>query len=446
MSSDSPNVESGSPAAVERVLDGFYESTISFVAGLFEPSAARRMALYILVVLSSLFALLTADDRLIDPQRSDSLFEVVYFHPQAFPLIFFVLIGGCFLTLMPMRFWSLFRVGLFVVVFAHYVASQDLVQILPETYILATLLPIISFFVFLTLFKAFRFRFLELNPYFALLVCFLIYYTVDSWSGPRFPWVIDMGRLLVVFVILTYEANRERVLPTWSEIHAVFQPFHFLAPVPLERQYRESVDQFRLRVKGLLDIWISLGFLYLAILIREAWLSGLQPRNGSWTFIQGFVNYLAFFLKSYAWIAIPVGLGRWLGLNLYDAFHWPLLSVTPHERWRRWNIYYYNWFYKTVFFPLLRLTRSPFVAVMAVFALTAMMHLFRFNYGWLFWDTRMQNHPYFSLRIPFFLGHGLIIYLSLQTAPLWPSASSRRGWIGVGIVTALMSALHVIAV
>ena len=266
----------------------------------------------------------------------------------------------------------------------------------------------------------------------------------EVWVDDYLPMFVDTPRLIFIFSILFAETVARIQKSIDRDSHYIFAPMHLLTPLPLEAADRVLDSDFSHRIRGLFDVAMASFFLIVAFSIKEL-IGPEAPEVIGWQWLlYGFLNYLYFFAGSYAWIVMPVGLARWWGWNIPDGAHYPLLAVNPMERWRRWNIYYYNWFYKFIFIPSYRWTRSVFVAVILVFLATFFIHSGKLSYDLLFFDPEVFRKRFFVL-VSFFVGHGLIVYLGLKFPSIWPSNASPKGWLGIIAVLFLMSILHTIA-
>ncbi|WP_211748223.1 MBOAT family protein [Paenibacillus sp. Marseille-Q4541] len=103
--------------------------------------------------------------------------------------------------------------------------------------------------------------------------------------------------------------------------------------------------------------------------------------TGAWIGILAFAFQIYFDFSGYSDMAI--GLGRMLGFDFPENFHYPYISKSASEFWRRWHITLGSWFRDYVYFPLggsrvgqLRLLLNLFI----VWFLTGLWHGASWNF------------------------------------------------------------------
>ena len=258
--------------------------------------------------------------------------------------------------------------------------------------------------------------------------------------------IVDFPRMIFPFSLLSLEAQAGKKSSRLMEWVAIFPPTILFTPLPIESKDRVFTADWSLRLRGLRDVLRGILFVFMAFILRRHLTAFPMQQNVGGVFGYGFITYIYYFFGSYAWMALPFGILRWYGMKVPDYFNFPLLSTSPGERWRRWNTYYYNWYYKVIFFPLYKKTRSMLIGIFTVFFVTALLHSGRLSYGPLFGVQKLLVNP-LSLQLALFFGaHAFLIFLSLKFPQLWPAGEKRRGWWGVLVLTLLMSLVHIFAI
>jgi len=79
----------------------------------------------------------------------------------------------------------------------------------------------------------------------------------------------------------------------------------------------------------------------------------IEGFGGPWAFLLA-MNAFAFqiYLDFSAYSDIAIGLARLLGINLRENFHWPYLSRSISDFWRRWHISLSTWLRDYLYIPL----------------------------------------------------------------------------------------------
>lgn len=266
----------------------------------------------------------------------------------------------------------------------------------------------------------------------------------DIRSGqPRQAWYANPTMALYLFLqgaAIALQAGRSAA---WSSF---FHPAHLVAPVPLFSVPERSPADLRTRVRGLMDIFFGLICLALATQLGRSFDFRAVPDGAGpvflWDPLRSFARYFYYYLGSAIAIGWPVGLFRWSGVALPDYFSLPLLAWSPLERWRRWNTYAYQWYFRFAYLPVARRIPSPLLAVAAVFLLTAVIHMGKANFLWLAHFTRGYGLGFNSYMLLFFGAHGAAVYLALKLPRLFGDGKTAAGWRGVILTWALMALLH----
>ena len=152
-------------------------------------------------------------------------------------------------------------------------------------------------------------------------------------------------------------------------------------------------------------------FALLMKLFRE---SGEQSVLFYWMYAVAFTLNIYFDFSGYSDMAI--GLGRIFGFHFPENFHYPYLSKSVTEFWRRWHISLGSWFRDYVYIPLggNRVSRGRWVCnILAVWMLTGLWHGAAWNFvlwGLLFAALLLVEKGIPGLRkLPGVLRHGYVL-------------------------------------
>lgn len=294
--------------------------------------------------------------------------------------------------------------------------------------------------------KSFNFQFL-----FMVLISTAVIVTVGALNRSGVPvrgiLASQSNRLIFVFsMFISERLSRPKERPELGQtLSLFFTPAHLFTPVPLSFENVRSNDGTTAILKGCYDLIICMVALLIALLIETHYLpeKALQAKES--LLHSGTVNYIVYYLRSLSWIGLPIGICRLFGLRMSDYFDKPLLATSPADRWRKWNTYYYQWFYSFIFFPLQKRKHSLFVSVMAVFFATLVLHLGGSNYNLFLPSWSSLADAYLVKATIFFFLHGLLVYIGLKWPQLWPQAKSASGWWGVFALHGLMVLVHIFA-
>jgi hypothetical protein len=228
----------------------------------------------------------------------------------------------------------------------------------------------------------------------------------------------------------------------------IFSPTHLTTPLPINFSQwkidRDSDEKWRLRSKSFL--YFGICFIFLLLMrqvgpLRTFVQNEISNYSLKWI-IFGFVNYLYFFLFSYVNITLPIATLWWCGIKLPDAYSLPLLATNPQERWRRWNTYFYDWFFKYIYLPVYRKTSSLIASIVAVFMVTFFMHATRYSDIGFFDSDTPPSTRNMARKYIFFMAHGVFVYVGLKFSYLWPDETKKTGWWGVAFMTLIMALFH----
>lgn len=269
-----------------------------------------------------------------------------------------------------------------------------------------------------------------------------LYQWFSTQVTPIRPW-LNIRMLPLISMIFVVDPGFRKSLS--ASLRYLFGGFHFLAPVSLSSTQMQTRSE-KAYSKGFWDIFLSFTFSLFATVCALM----ISEENGLFAFgehliLQGFIKYMYYYFSSCAWIGFSVGAARMMGLDLPDYFAQPLLATNPFDRWRRWNTYFYNLTFSLIYFPILRVVPSVFLAVFVVFLFSWSVHVPPSQVFEVFTRSFAANSRTFWMGLFFFLSHGLLVYIGLKTRNLWPSETRKLGWLGVLVMTFLMSVLHLIA-
>jgi len=271
-----------------------------------------------------------------------------------------------------------------------------------------------------------------------------------SWASFN-NWYLDFlpERMIAPLVLFWGEwtnVNREVPLFSREQLGRLFCPVNLYFPLPIEsKAYNLDYEKLaRIRLQGLSDILVAAVAMLCYYKLNSYIFGNLQHyqsdalRNVEF----GVLQFVKSFSKSIWIVRVSIGIGRWIGIDLKDGSNFAILAVNPMDRWKRWNVYYVNWLRDFVYFPFLRITRSPFASTMGCFAVTFVLHAFTdfCSIGL----TSLNSFAIFQVRSFFvhFFVLGIIQWQSAKWSGIWPSGRTRRGWIGVFFTISIVSFSH----
>ncbi len=161
------------------------------------------------------------------------------------------------------------------------------------------------------------------------------------------------------------------------------------------------------------------------------------------------VLVLLHYFKWFLWLSghfdLAVALCRLLGARIPPNFKFPLLAPSPVEFWRRWNVLLRKMLMRLVYFPLGGSRRLPFLSIMAMVLVAALLHG-----GWL-WSagllSELRSRAVFPWLV-FFLLQGLLLCANVW----WRERGGLerrvvpegwRRWRGIVATQLVMAWLHV---
>lgn len=263
--------------------------------------------------------------------------------------------------------------------------------------------------------------------------------------------IAHLERILMVLGVLVaeYQINILHVgMRTKELLQYLFSPSILTYPLPVYSRYliREH-GSLRLMMEGFSDfglaaISIAAGvpIIYiLGFLNRLDWLREYPTLK---LFVMGWFVYLFYYVNSFAHVRFGTGVLRWIGYKVPDGYHFPLFSVTPQDRWRRWNTYFYAFFRSFVFLPVMKWTKSPLLASVLTFFVTFLFHQASMAISLHSLNDALGESLKLREDLIFFLLHGVAVWFGIRTAKFWPSGESLWGWWGVLVTHVMMAFIH----
>ncbi len=109
-------------------------------------------------------------------------------------------------------------------------------------------------------------------------------------------------------------------------------------------------------------------------------LAGYRPER-VWFHLTFF--FLFAYLDFSAYSDIAIGTSRLFGFRIIENFNFPIVATNMVDFWSRWHISLSQWARIYVYMPLIGITRNPYAASYAAFAMIGLWHEGSLN--WLFW-------------------------------------------------------------
>jgi hypothetical protein len=157
-----------------------------------------------------------------------------------------------------------------------------------------------------------------------------------------------------------------------------------------------------------------------------------------------YVEYVDYYCKIVVRFNTVIGVLRLFGVPVRSNFRYWLLARTPNEHWQRWNVLAREWFLTFVFYPIMRLRRWLFGAVMAAMAAAYILHIIPVAI------VDGVTAPYATASALYWTANGLAIYGVIKLPKLYPRLIDRLGipnsrtWsvVGVIVTSAFYATLH----
>jgi alginate O-acetyltransferase complex protein AlgI len=93
--------------------------------------------------------------------------------------------------------------------------------------------------------------------------------------------------------------------------------------------------------------------------------------------------FLLMYLDFSAYSDLAIGTSRLFGIRIMENFNWPILASNIGAFWQRWHMTLAKWAQSYVYFPLIGITRNPYVAMYFSFSVIGLWH--SASVGWLAW-------------------------------------------------------------
>jgi alginate O-acetyltransferase complex protein AlgI len=100
-----------------------------------------------------------------------------------------------------------------------------------------------------------------------------------------------------------------------------------------------------------------------------------------WTFLV--LSYLYVYMDFAGYSDIAIGTSRMFGLKITENFNWPVLAPNIGNLWKRWHMSIAEFCQTYIYMPVLGLTRNPYWAAVASFAVMGTWHGASLN--WVSW-------------------------------------------------------------
>lgn len=286
---------------------------------------------------------------------------------------------------------------------------------------------------------------------FEILVLYVSQFFVYPWLRNSFM-AIQLFRYIFIYSSLfepSIDIKNQGFERAKRILSSILNPGFLITPVPIRYSKTDSnISDFkstvRLKIKAVVFLIFTALCIFFALFIDELKFNLLQFADTKIkkNLYLAPLNYLYVFAFSYANINVVICLTWWMGRDIPNAYRLPLLAVSPQDRWRRWNTYFYDWLFRFIYFPIIKSTKSPFVAIMTVFSITTFFHIggrADFDiYSLKIFERGMEK------KYLFFLAHGLAVYLGIRLSTYWVDENKLTGWLGVFFMFTLMSFIHAI--
>ncbi len=206
-------------------------------------------------------------------------------------------------------------------------------------------------------------------------------------------WIAPLGISFITFSVVSYLVDVYRGEPAGSwisgSLYLLFFPKLISGPIVPWKEFRQKWEQRRTSV-DLTEQGVRrmiAGFAKKTILADSlgAVIADITARvpagvDSPTIFLLGLCMTLQIYLDFSGYSDIALGLSNMLGVQWEENFHYPYLSQSVSEFWRRWHISLGSWFRNYVYIPLGGNRRGNVYAnLFIVFALTGLWHGARWN-------------------------------------------------------------------
>ncbi len=378
-----------------------------------------------------------------------SRFDAKYFSLAPLTIVLTILISELFSYFALNSFYALvFSNFATLCLFAFLLAKAHFKFTFPLIILFYFLTILINFLVWMFTSK-FRpdLRTLALLPLGAGIIAVISIFPLSALIMPNFL-LFHFFRYAFVFTSL----DPKQVLPIKKTSVArvlafIFSPVYLMTPLPINfKQWTQDSSENKINLKAKAIIYLIICSIFLILIqnsnpIRSYAQKEISIYQFRWLGF-GLVNYLYFFLFSYVNITIPIALLWWCGFNLPAAYNLPLIATTPQARWRRWNTYFYEWFFKYIYLPVFRTTSSVLASILSVFMVTFLMHASRYSDLWSLEDNLIPSSRNMARKFLFFMAHALVVFIGLKYSKFWPDETKVTGWLGVLAMFIIMGFIH----
>lgn len=226
----------------------------------------------------------------------------------------------------------------------------------------------------------------------------------------------------------------------------IANPIHVLIPTlyPIETEFlrRQDAQWMANWWRGAMDVAKSLAICWLLMQTLVWMFNDLGKYTTQWKLA---ISPVFSIFASMVVVLYQVGISRMLGVQSIDGTHFAPFAKSPLEYWKRDGVYPYQFALRFVYFPTLRMMRSP---ALALFVAASVFLLNRTLFQGLlltplhqFASTELHSLPHTLnfYRVP-------IYYLSIiLTVKFWFSAksleiSASRAWLGI-LLTHLLNSV-----
>lgn len=195
-------------------------------------------------------------------------------------------------------------------------------------------------------------------------------------------------------------------------------------------QYKTIAKELTVRKAGLTDFSegafrFSVGLakkVLLANRIGAVWdtISGLNEMSVATAWLGAIAYSFQIYFDFSGYSDMAIGLGRMFGFHFLENFHFPYMSKTITEFWRRWHISLSSWFKEYVYIPLggnRKGMARQIVNIMIVWMLTGLWHGANWNFVlWgVYYGILLMVEKLFLLKwleqIPAWIGHLYSMFL-----------------------------------
>ncbi len=249
----------------------------------------------------------------------------------------------------------------------------------------------------------------------------------------------------VMLPLMAWLAAQSRLTRAeWARAAAILlSPAQILSKTALLPDYLTSEPGARSRFKGLRLVLIGSVHLWILVMFfPDFFRMEARPPTGFLDFLYlGFKGYLRFYFFVYGATCLTRGIFFLSGWSVPPFFNFALLSSSPQDRWRRWDIPVYLTYRLFIFLPVFRSTGSLFLAVFLTFMVVASSYTFQPLFLSLGPGSVASVFAIEKIFV-FYALQAVLVYAGIRTERFWPKSDSVYGWWGILITTLLMSVCY----